>query len=226
VGQVVTARAALELLLARAESAAAGGPNPKPWPEFAEYACFACHKDLQAALPPQKDRAPGVLPWGTWYLTMVQAYAGERGEGKELDASLRKVATLMQRPGPDASGVAREAASALKTLDGLLGRALRSGATSPEVRERMKALAADGARRAGTLDWDEATQFYLALAALYQGLCDMGEPAPAPVRADLIGLRNRLKGAFPPGFHSPRLFNPRQPKLSDPFEDILRHLGK
>src|SRR5262249_44082077 len=42
VGEVVSAHAALELLAHRAEKTA------KPWPEFAEYDCFACHHNLTA----------------------------------------------------------------------------------------------------------------------------------------------------------------------------------
>src|SRR5262249_35051891 len=41
VGQVVSAQAALALLKHRAST------TRSPWPEFAEYECFACHHDLR-----------------------------------------------------------------------------------------------------------------------------------------------------------------------------------
>src|SRR5262245_20246109 len=42
-GQAASAQAALELLAFRAAE-----KNGRPWPEFAEYDCFACHHDLHA----------------------------------------------------------------------------------------------------------------------------------------------------------------------------------
>src|SRR5205807_4323806 len=42
VGQVVSARAALELLVFQADDSVAK-KNPPPWPEFAAYDCAACH---------------------------------------------------------------------------------------------------------------------------------------------------------------------------------------
>src|SRR5262249_10382358 len=43
-GQLTAAKSALELLESRATNA--NKSADKPWPEFAEYACFACHKNL------------------------------------------------------------------------------------------------------------------------------------------------------------------------------------
>src|SRR5262249_7174292 len=42
IGQVVSAQAAVKVLQHRAAAA------DKPWPEFAEYDCFACHHSLSA----------------------------------------------------------------------------------------------------------------------------------------------------------------------------------
>src|SRR5207247_8943586 len=80
IGQLVSARAALRLLEARAVAAAQAEKQLKEdpraevklaWPEFAEYDCFACHHGLQ---PPPRwrqlrgfpGRRAGALPWGTW----------------------------------------------------------------------------------------------------------------------------------------------------------------
>src|SRR5262249_11368110 len=52
VGQVVTARAALDLLAARATP-------PRPWPEFAEHGCFAWHQELGVRWPPEARVADG-----------------------------------------------------------------------------------------------------------------------------------------------------------------------
>jgi hypothetical protein len=158
---------------------------------------------------------------------MPQAYAGQSGEQQALDASLRKLRGLMERPGPDPSGVAREATGAARTLGGWLERVHQSGpASAGRVRDLMAAFAGEGAKQADGMDWDEATQFYLALAALYEGLGDLAGQPPVQARKDLIDIRDRLKGAFQPGFNSPRLFNPRaEPRLGEQFQDIRRQLG-
>src|SRR5260370_133624 len=73
VGQVVSAQAALQLLEARARAAES---KKAPWPEFAEYDCYACHHDFQTRSWREKrgyaDRLPGSLPWGTWYTPMLR----------------------------------------------------------------------------------------------------------------------------------------------------------
>ena len=82
-GQLVSAKAALELLGSRSARALAmvppalppalPGPVPahSPWPEFAEYGCFSCHHSL-AVEPWRRNRLPsgvpiGVPAWGSWY---------------------------------------------------------------------------------------------------------------------------------------------------------------
>ena len=73
VGQVVAAQAALNLLADRAAD------KTRPWPEFAEYDCFACHHDLSDPSWRRErgygGRAPGSLPWGGWYFTMPRLLA-------------------------------------------------------------------------------------------------------------------------------------------------------
>jgi hypothetical protein len=208
IGQVVTAKAAVELLRARA---AKGQKGQAPWPEFAEYACYACHKDLQVENPGQKagfpGRRPGDFPWGTWYLEMTQVYADQPGgPGRQLGAAVQKLRDLMQRPGPDAAGVVQQGAPVAGALNAWASR-IHAGPTLTEDRMRglMRAFADQGARRAEALDWDQAAQLYLALAAFNQALSD--PPAgKAPATAPLRAIRARLQGAFPPGYDSPREF--------------------
>jgi hypothetical protein len=61
-GQLATTHAALNLLAERAED------QRKPWPEFAEHDCAACHHDLGAATK-KTGRAP--LPWNAWNLALT-----------------------------------------------------------------------------------------------------------------------------------------------------------
>ena len=68
VGQAVSAQTALELLADRAEQA---GQRKKPWPEFAEYACFACHHDLKEPSPRQQLGYRGRVPGAAHHLGIV-----------------------------------------------------------------------------------------------------------------------------------------------------------
>jgi hypothetical protein len=208
IGQAVTAEAAVKLLEARAKGAQAGA-NDKPWPEFAEYACYACHRDLTVDVSPPAGakRPPGSLPWGTWYVTMAQVSADQPGgPGQRLDNALQALRGRMQQPAPDAAGVVRDAQAVAKVLSGWSGQIYKS-ATLGEgpLRCRMRAFAGWGAAEAGRLDWDQAAQLYLALAAFNQALDDRTGKAPAT--APLREIRGRLQGSFPPGFDSPRRYD-------------------
>jgi hypothetical protein len=230
IGQAVTAEAAVELLRTRAEK---GRKGTGPWPEFAEYACYACHKDLKADSPRQQagygGRRPGDFPWGTWYFTMAPAYADQPGGvGGGLDEPLGKLRELMERPGPDEAAVARQAGAVAATLKGWAGRVHASGPLdAAQVRGLMRAVAAAGEKRADTLDWDQAAQYYLALAALHQGLGDLsGRRPPARLTDDLLRMRRKLQGAFPPGYDSPLRFNPlAEPSLRALFAGARGQLG-
>ena len=69
-GQAVTSHAAVDLLVSRAEgSLVPPEKTGKPWPEFAEYACYACHKNL-SVLDPQQD-LPRQLALAATFLLFV-----------------------------------------------------------------------------------------------------------------------------------------------------------
>jgi hypothetical protein len=228
-GQVVTAEAATDLLVARAEGAK---DAKKPWPEFAEYACYACHKSLKEDSPRQKagyaGRRPGDFPWGTWYITLTRAYAKQPGgPGQALDGRIDALRKRMEQPGPAAAEVAEEAravAAALKGWAATIHASRPQGAD--QVRRLLEAFAREGERRGDELDWDEAAQFFLSLAALNQGLGDLsGGQSPAGVTADLVRMRQKLQGAFPPRFDSPLWFNPlREPSLRALFRGVREQL--
>jgi hypothetical protein len=72
IGQIAGARAALDVLKQRAATSAA------PWPEFAEYDCFACHHDLKEkswrqglSFDSKIKRRAGTLPWNSWTFAVV-----------------------------------------------------------------------------------------------------------------------------------------------------------
>src|SRR5262249_366390 len=107
-----------------------------------------------------------------------------------------------------------------------------------DVRRLMAAFAQEAQTRKGALNWDEASQRYLALGALHQALQDLTcPPSPPPLREDLLKMRRTredrlqigrtLKGAFVPGFDSPRGFPPAaERRVRDLFGDIRKQLGQ
>ena len=75
VGQAMSAHAAADLLAYRACPKAGSAP----WPEFAEYDCFACHRELATTLRPtstaEVHNQPGTIPLSRWYSTMPNVMA-------------------------------------------------------------------------------------------------------------------------------------------------------
>jgi hypothetical protein len=238
VGQVVTARAALELLQARADAAQKKEQKTVRWPEFAEYDCYACHKDLKVDSPRQlagyAGRKPGSLPWGTWYLTMTEAFADQSGVNLEKKgASVKNLRNLMQNPGLDAAEVAKEAAGLIETLETWLGRVQVEKIEPAKMKTMMKAFldqaqvkTGDGKPRADAMNWDEAAQLYLALAALHQELATHGDPTSGERKQALLNVQSRLRQSFEKGYDSPRRFDPVQPpELSKLLLDVRNQRG-
>jgi hypothetical protein len=188
VGQVATAAASLRLLQARASKA------DKPWPEFAEYDCYACHKDLRADLPGgDKKRLLGSLPWGSWYFAVLDPLAAEL---KQSGISRDQLRHLMQAPASSREKVSAEAAR----LAELLEQWAQGGLTvKGQADALIKRLAVFGQTEA--LDWEKGTQLYLAMEALGQALPDKDF-----VRPELMEIRKTLKCSFQKGYDSPRLF--------------------
>jgi hypothetical protein len=234
IGQVVDAKRSLELLHSRAERAG-DKENPAPWPEFAEYDCFACHKGIRVDSPAQQarwkgegpKRRPGSLAYATWTLQMPLNLAGLMNVnlGGPDGGDLARVRQLMESPAPDAALVVPQAEAAVRRLDAWIGQIQGSPPMGvPETRQLLLGLIDDGLKKVDRLDWDETTQLYLAIAALHQGLGDLRGPRavnPA-LNADIRALGRRLQLAFPPPragqkIDSPALFNPLgDPMATDP----------
>jgi len=203
VGQVVTARAALDLLRDRALRAGAA------WPEFAEFGCFSCHHDLRddpwRRQPGNVSAPPGLARWGSWHYPLLTALAeaGPKPEGDALNAALADLRRLMDAPRADPAEVARQAGAASELLrrweDRLSGRDFDAALVN-QLYGRVSDLQSRGAVKS----WDEATQRYLALVPLAQALRMLG---PGPDRTgELTRLRDAL--GYPEGYDSPKSFNP------------------
>jgi hypothetical protein len=213
IGQVETARAALDQLHARADRARAAKEKhvASRWPEFSEYDCFSCHHELADEKWRKSSKgpglAPGTPPWGTWYYPASLALAvGDQGAGaRDLDARFSALRAEMGRFAADPAKVAGAAGA----LSAALGRRL---ASLPEETKAYDAVRIKGlikAVEAGAAPggWDAAAQRYLALQPLRQALIGL-DPAgdDGRLRAELETWFGQLK--FPRGFDSPRGFDP------------------
>ncbi|MGH7192263.1 MAG: multiheme c-type cytochrome, partial [Candidatus Saccharimonadales bacterium] len=224
VGQAVSAEATLSLLAHRASSAAGS-----PWPEFAEYNCFACHHDLQpegwrqVEYAARREAAPPGLPaWGTWSLPMLEVLADARpNRSDDISAKVVELASRMRSPGANRRQLAARAAEAAEVLHRWAPELGQKRFNAAEL-AALRAALAEAAPRLVDADWDAAAQFYLAVVALR--LADrpsLGNPA-------LVGSLNQLRGSlmFPAAtsrgdlrrFDSPRDFDPRQ--LAESLETI------
>lgn len=167
IGQVASARAALDLLAWRAEQSVPQASNaparPRPWPEFAEYSCFACHHDLTepgwSADENGRSSATGQARWGTWYYVFTLGLAG-RGQD-EAASPLALLRREMSRPEPDPVNVARQARLAGEQCrEAMVRLAGTERGTGDLIRTQFERLADNQ-----TLDWDGAAQIYLAAGA-------------------------------------------------------------
>lgn len=214
VGQLISARAALQLLAARA------GEKNNPWPEFAEYDCFACHHQLEGKSWRQErgfgKRPVGNPPWNTWYLAAMPELVNlpDSREKKVLLKTLEELRGLMEdKLIPDRKQVQAKALSAARHLETWIAR-LQNQQYSAQQTARMFHHAAEIGTKRGINSWDEAAQAYLALGALHDGWKDLNPAGPPPaLRLELKKIVNLLQ--FPPGQDSPgRVFEPKQIRQS------------
>ncbi len=188
-GQLSAAQAALKLLAYRAST------KEQPWPEFAEYDCFACHHSLVERSDRQQrgygQRRPGSIPWGTWYFSIPHALATPAAEGDaQLRTTLDELAKLMQQPYPERQQAAEKARQGAAQFDRWLQKVTKRG---PDPAKLFKVLV--GEPKLAETSWDSATQLYLGLFALAPA---QGKPALLKVLPDL-----GQKQAFPPPYDSP-----------------------
>jgi hypothetical protein len=212
IGQVACAQAAARLLQKRAADKKA------PWPELAEYSCHGCHRDLGPgrSWQPLTESAhlPGAIRWGTWYFSTVELAFDNPGPMRDEIVDLR---SLLASPGdPKADEIARRAGVLSEQLNRRLAE-LEHSANMPfdgkYFPERFAAiighsLSADG-RRLRDLDWDGATQHYLAAAALYYAWAGVDPASRHPrLRSPLTELNGLL--SFPKGYNSPKDSDPER----------------
>jgi hypothetical protein len=207
-GRIASAQAALRLLADRADD------QRRPWPELAEYNCYACHHDLQPKSWRRQNYVrgqAGILTWSPWYTALLQeAVAALDADDPKLEAQLRLVAAELESPQPNREKTSRLAREMADLLESLLRRAEASSASLLPVGALLRRVL-DRADAKTSLTWDHAAARYAALAALGRASADLGRPLPG-----LRVLENLLR--FPRDFDSPRNYDPAQ------VEQAIRHL--
>ncbi len=252
IGQLVTAEAALKLLAARAEQSAGSSsnilpialPNPDPhsgpWPEFAEFNCYACHHDVQGGLGTPIG-IPGSMPWGTWYYSATETLSRQfPPPAGDFNALLQNLRDEMTVPYPDFQAVSRKVHVTVEHLDQWIDSIESLPFDAMTVQELFKSVALnaeqrfEASRSTAKLEsgevarvegptWDDGAQAFLALAALYQALGDVSPSWQDPaLRASLESMSEDLR--FPTNSNSPSEY--RSDALNNELRLISRQLGR
>jgi hypothetical protein len=204
IGQAASCAAALDLLAARAAD------PQRPWPEFAEFDCFACHRDLQT----EPRGGLSALHWGSWHASLLPQ---AQGEAPSITAGLTALREAIRNPYAAANreAVQQTAEELRKQLDAVARDTSAAAFTNDELMQRLLRVT-DPASIPGP-SWDEAAQRYLAAVALRQALIDVNQARGSPPPAVLSDVGDRLGElratlAYPEGFDSPQGYGDEQRK--------------
>jgi hypothetical protein len=238
VGQFATADAALGLLKQRASvPPQASSKTPSPWPELAEYACFACHHGLAADSWRQKldsGKSLGQFRWGTWNFALTEGLVRTREGAVAADAlqmELDKLTTQLAQPNVAPAAVA-ELAGSLQVNFRRWAQAAEQTDYNPNELQRLLDFLVQKSLPEATYDWENSTQLCLALMAITQARRE-AEKSPdgysevnADVLAELQGIRELLRFPAEDGklrFSSPSDYNQaRIDELSDKWQTLRK----
>jgi hypothetical protein len=213
-GQLATARASVQLLEDRARRPDA------PWPEFAEYDCFACHTGLQEPSwrranlfgdRKKKGYRPGAPPYSVWSSTMLPHLTPT--PDKAVASAIERLSEAMSQRLPERKTAGNKTTTVLAALKALEKQVLATQYTEGIAAAIVKNLAAVD-DDASPLTWEEVQQFTLAVAALRPNL-------PAAAKKHLDDVNTLL--AYPPGSESPSHFR-RGKQLDNALLDLRKAL--
>jgi hypothetical protein len=210
IGQTVSLRQSLEILVARTERAA---KKQDSWPELSEYSCFSCHQNVtgsknRSEFGERNGRLPGRAGWQVWYLGPL--FSGSRSQTAKDTFDLR---LLMSSDGPAPVEVAERARTVMEGLDLTLTTYQKRGydrqPVSPSILKNIysrgftRSALSDDKKKLRDTDWDFLAQHTLALAAAAHAAGDEAKewrPLVAKLQAAL---------AFPPDAGGKRFDSPR-----------------
>lgn len=167
-GQLVSAQAALHLLESRAKDKA------KPWPEFAELDCYACHHNLNQPSWRQTRAylkgVPGLPGLADWYYIMLPLLGEPSVQGAALtNESLLELQASVRRFADNRSQVEREARACAAGVRRLIEKWQTAKLDEPALVRLLPHLTGESSP-ALNANWDQAVQDYLALSAIYETL--------------------------------------------------------
>jgi hypothetical protein len=209
VGQAELALAALRLLESRAQA------ESPPWPEFAEYDCFACHHDLREPSWRQKGghgaRDSGSLPWGIWSFSMLPYTLkalppGNAPGSTEVLAMIESLKQILSTPDPGRSRAKDKAHAVAQAMAPWPGKLDRARFEPGSIMDLLRLIVADTSKDVDPC-WARTTQAYLATSALYPALVKQ-EPMYRERQIDsfLESVQHSL--TFPPDYESPAGYQP------------------
>ncbi len=166
------------------------------WPEFAEYACNSCHHPLaETTLPSTRDAKTGLvtLPWGNWYFSIAPALLTPANEGVKEDESspLASLRRLMESIDPQPKDAERLALEAKAQVGKMLGTA-KARLNLREIQQLLSRLVADETG-SPPLNWENATQLFVGVAALSGTLERLGQPPTTSMKTALDEMRRQVE---------------------------------
>ncbi len=232
VGQIQSSKMSLQLLEDRTNGLHGVDGKKSPWPEFTEFDCFSCHKDLKLNSRKYQggySNKPGSLPWGGWFNGNALKLVLEESKVKAFPT---EVFLQMNQFGAQPSKVGQSCKKAIEQLE-IAALDLEKSPTwnKSQLLSLAKKLIDSGKTNAEKGSWDEFAQLYLGLAAIHNSLDDLDpQGVSKDFTKELVILGDLLKDVFPKGFDSPSLFedkfglNPRNEKSIDTFSSVFRSL--
>jgi len=217
IGQAVQLRESMNRLVRRVKGTE--GKKGVVWPEYGELDCFACHHSLTPAEESWRlrtatenprggrgyyqSRRAGDPPYNVSRVVVFQHLANEidAASSKELQSTMKKVATLVGSLQPDRNEV-EQAANQAGNLAGRLADELRTANFDRERTVRLLRTISGDADNIADQGERGAEQAAMALDSLYIAYTKDGANANGSVRAAINGLFQELYN--PSAYNAPK----------------------
>ncbi len=194
-GQAATLKSSAALMASR--------PSERPFPEWADHDCYACHRSLDGASVgrPLRDLSPTWGRWPTEFATLAATRsfalpAEVPDEMSKLRNQLRLTKFNREAAQPALHSLTQKLAAWDAAAD-------KSDWSHNQLRDIMLDLASPVA--AGGSEWEVAWHRYRGLAALSQSLSNTSASGAGTLATQIAELKPELR--MPKGFVSPKTFD-------------------